>query len=109
MPPMSRRLFDAKFGAALIGTLPTGPGIYVFRGDRGDVLYVGKAKNLRRRLQHYRGAGRRRVHRKMRKLLGEAQSLEIRALGSEREALLEENALIRTLRPAYNVDGAFAF
>jgi excinuclease ABC subunit C len=107
--PMSRRLFDARFGAALVESLTTGPGIYVFRDDRGGVLYVGKAKNLRRRLLHYRNAGRRKVHRKMRKLVREAGSLEVRPLGSEREALLEENALIRQLRPRYNVDGAFTF
>ena len=106
---MSRRLFDAKFGAALIEELPTGPGVYVFRDDQRGVLYAGKAKNLRRRLQRYRNASRRRAHRKMHRLLREALSLEVRALGSEREALLEENALIRQLRPPYNVDGAFAF
>jgi excinuclease ABC subunit C len=106
---MSRRLFDTKCGAALLGELPTGPGIYVFRDDQRAVLYVGKAKNLRRRLQGYRNASRRRTHRKVHRLLREAQTLEVRALGSEREALLEENTLIRTLRPAHNVDGAFAF
>lgn len=111
MRPMklSRRLFDTKFGAALVESLPTGPGVYVFRDDCNEVLYVGKAKNLRRRLQRYRNAGRRKVHRKMRRLVREAGSLEVRALGSEREALLEENALIRELRPPYNVDGAFTF
>lgn len=109
MRPMSRLLFDTKFGAALVESLPTGPGVYVFRDERRCVLYVGKAKNLRRRLQHYRNADRRKVHRKMRRLVREAGSLEVRPLGSEREALLEENALIRELRPPYNVDGAFAF
>jgi excinuclease ABC subunit C len=109
MRPMSRRLFDAKFGAALVQTLPAGPGVYIFRDDRRGVLYVGKAKNLRRRLQHYRNAGLQRTHRKMRRLVREAASLEVRALATERDALLEENALIRSLRPPYNVDGAFAF
>jgi len=106
---MSRRLFDTKFGAALVESLPTGPGVYAFRDDRDGVLYVGKARNLRRRLLHYRNAGRRKVHRKMRKLVREAGSLEVRPLGSEHEALLVENALIRELRPRYNVDGAFTF
>lgn len=111
MRPMmsSRRLFDTKFGAALVESLPTGPGVYVFRDDCNEVLYVGKAKNLRRRLQRYRNAGRRKIHRKMRALVRQAASLEVRPLGSEREALLEENAAIRELRPPYNVDGAFVF
>lgn len=106
---MGQRQFDSKFGAALVESLPTGPGVYVFRDAERGVLYVGKAKNLRRRLLRYRNAGRRRAHRKMRTLVREASSLEVRARSTEREALLEENALIRELRPRYNVDGAFAF
>jgi predicted GIY-YIG superfamily endonuclease len=109
MPPVSQRLFDAKFGAAFVEDLPAVPGVYVFRDDLGGALYVGKAKNLRRRLRTYRLAGRRRSHRKMRLLVREAASLEVRPLGSEREALLTENALIRELRPRRNVDGAFTF
>ena len=105
---MGRGAFDKKFGSAL-ESLPTGPGVYLFRDSERGVLYVGKAKNIRRRLQNYRNASRRRVHRKMRTLVREASSLEVRAQESESQALLEENALIRVLRPPYNVDGAFAF
>ena len=109
MATMGRRAFDKKFGSTLVESLPTGPGIYLFRDTERGVLYVGKAKNIRRRLQSYRNASRRRVHRKMRTLVREASSLEVRAQASESEALLQENALIRELRPPYNVDGAFAF
>ena len=106
---MGKRAFDRKFGTELVDGLPTGPGIYLFRDAHSAVLYVGKAKNLRRRLQNYRNASRKRVHRKMRTLVREASRIEIRPQPSEREALLQENALIRELRPPYNVDGAFAF
>jgi len=106
---MARCAFDGKFGSALVERLPAGPGVYVFRDADRAALYVGKARNLRRRLQSYRNASRRRAHRKMRTLVREASSLEVRALATEREALLQENALIRALRPPYNVDGAFAF
>lgn len=106
---MGLRAFDKKFGVALVESLPTGPGIYLFRNAEQGVLYVGKAKNLRRRLQSYRNASRRKVHRKMRTLVREASSIEVRAQESESAALLEENALILALRPPYNVDGAFAF
>ena len=109
MRTMGQRAFDEKFGSALVESLPTGPGIYLFRDAEQGVLYVGKAKNIRRRLQNYRNASRRNVHRKMRTLVREASSLEVRAQESEHEALLEENALIRELKPPYNVDGAFAF
>jgi excinuclease ABC subunit C len=89
--------------------LPASPGVYLFKDGADLVLYVGKASNLRRRLQGYRNASRRKVHRKMRALVREAATLEVRPTDSERQALLLENELIRSLRPKYNVDGAFFF
>lgn len=101
--------FDRKFGAGLCGELPMSPGVYLFKDEDGVALYVGKAKNLRRRVQCYRNAGRGKAHRKMRILVREAAAIEIRPTESERHALLLENELIRSLRPRYNVDGAFFF
>lgn len=101
--------FDRKFGTELVRELPESPGVYLFKDDLGQVLYAGKAKNLRRRLSAYRSASRKKAHRKMRTLVREAHSVEVRIQPSEREALLLENELIRTLRPRYNVDGAFDF
>lgn len=101
--------FDRKFGADLIRELPDKPGVYLFKDAGGAVLYAGKAKNIRRRLQSYRNASRRKAHRKMRTLVQEASSLEVRLQPSEREALLVENELIRRLRPPYNVEGAYSF
>ncbi len=103
------RRFDRKFGADFLREVPEGPGVYLFKDDRGRVLYAGKARNLRRRLAGYRNAGRRKAQRKMRILVREADSLEVRPQPSEDQALLLENQLIRTLRPRYNVDGAFDF
>ena len=71
------------------------------------VLYAGKARNVQRRLRTYRNASRRKVDRKMRTLVREASEIEIRLQASERDALLVENELIRTLRPRHNVDGAY--
>jgi excinuclease ABC subunit C len=103
------RGFDGKFGADRLRELPQAPGVYLFLDGSGRVLYVGKAKDLRRRLTSYRNATRRKAHRKMRTLVRVAASLEIRPQDSETQALLLENELIRTLRPPYNVDGAFSF
>jgi excinuclease ABC subunit C len=103
------RLFDQKFGVERLRELPREPGVYLFRDAEGRVLYVGKAKDLRRRLAGYRNASRRKAHRKMRALVREAASLEVRPSACEKQALLLENELIRTLRPPFNVDGAFAF
>lgn len=106
---MSKAAFDDKFGAELVSAAPTGPGVYRFSNDAGLVIYVGKAKNLRRRLANYRNATRKRVHRKRRVLVREAAALTYESCESEQAALLLEGKLIRELRPVYNVDGAFAF
>jgi excinuclease ABC subunit C len=101
--------FDRKFGVDLLRELPEGPAVYLFKDEAGVVLYAGKAKNVRRRLASYRNASRRKAHRKMRTLVREADCLEVRLQPSEGEALRVENELIRSLRPRYNVDGAFDF
>jgi len=101
--------FDRKFGVDFLSGLPQTPAVYLFSDGAGEVLYVGKAKNIRRRLSNYRNAGRRKAHRKMRTIVREAHAVEVRPQASEREALLVENQLIRELRPRYNVDGAFDF
>lgn len=106
---MAPRLFDRKFGTDFVAALPSVPGVYVFRDAEGVALYVGKAVDLRRRLLTYRSAGRRKVHRKMRALVRQAEVLEVQPLTSERAALLRENELIRRLRPPFNVDGAYSF
>jgi len=106
---MGMRRFDRKFGSDLLRDLPEAPAVYLFKDEAGAVLYVGKAKNVRRRLAQYRTASRRKAHRKMRELVRVAHSLEVRVAGSEADALLRENELIRELRPEYNVDGAYDF
>jgi predicted GIY-YIG superfamily endonuclease len=106
---MGVTLFDRKFGSGRLRELPREPGVYLFLDAEGQALYVGKARDLRRRLAGYRNASRRKAHRKMRRLVRLAVSLEIRPQESETQALLLENELIRTLRPPHNVDGAYAF
>ena len=103
------KTFDRKFGRDFLAELPASAAVYLFRDERGEVLYVGKAKNVRRRLAQYRNASRRKAHRKMRTLVREADRVEVRPQAGEAEALLAENQLIRELRPRYNVDGAFDF
>ncbi len=106
---MGLRRFDRKFGIDFLRELPETPAVYLFRDEEGEVLYAGKAKNIRRRLSSYRNASRRKAHRKMRELVRVAHSLEVRLQASEGEALLVENQLIRELHPPYNVEGAFDF
>ena len=101
--------FDRKFGKDLIASLPTTPAVYLFMDTDGIVLYVGKSKNIRRRLGSYRNASRRKMHRKMRLLVQAAATLEVRPLPSERDALLLENTLIRRWRPRFNDEGTWTF
>ena len=82
---------------------PTAPGVYLMRDAAGTILYVGKAKNLRRRLRSYlkaEGDGRPQV----RFLLERATSVETLVTDTEKEALLLENTLIKEHRPRYNLD-----
>jgi len=101
--------FDQKFGASFIKSTPLCPGVYQMRNSSNEVIYVGKAKNLRRRLSQYRNAKRCKKHEKMRRILQEAESVSFEACSTDLEALLLENQLIQSLRPRFNVAGAFCF
>ncbi len=84
--------------------LPTNPGVYLMKGARGEVLYVGKAVDLRARVKQYwanqeRGDGRFHVA----FLVPRIREVEVQVTASEREALILENTLIKRFQPRYNV------
>ncbi len=86
---------------ALIKNLPTQPGIYRMLNGKGEVLYGGKARNLRKRVQSYfRGSG---LAARVMLLMQQAQDVEITVTHTETEALLLENNLIKTLHPRFNI------
>ena len=103
------RAFDRKFGADFLAGVPREPGIYRMYDAAGGLLYVGKARNLRRRLAQYRTARRTKKDRKRRALVRAAHRIEWQACTSELEASLTEIALIQALGPRSNVAGAFPF
>jgi excinuclease ABC subunit C len=91
---------EARIEAQLKG-LPAKPGIYLFRGPRDDVLYVGKAKSLRPRVRSYfRGGDARRG---LDKLIDRIERIEVIATQTETEAFHLEQNLIRRYRPPFNV------
>jgi DNA polymerase III epsilon subunit family exonuclease len=93
----TRRLLDKRhlaFGA------PTRPGVYLFLGRNDQVLYVGRARDLRARLRSYFRSDRQRPA--VEAAVAAAERIEWRVLGSELEAALEELRLIRELRPPGN-------
>jgi excinuclease ABC subunit C len=103
------RIFDRKFGADFLAGVPREPGIYRMYDAAGALLYVGKARNLRRRLGQYRTARRTKKDRKRRALVRSADRIEWQVCASELEASLTEIGLIQALRPRKNVAGAFPF
>src|SRR5512142_3473103 len=85
-----------------IRTLPTRPGVYLYKNAEGQVIYVGKAKNLRSRVRSYfvEGAAE---DAKTGSLLREAVDLEYIVVDSEMEALALENNLIKQKKPRFNI------
>jgi excinuclease ABC subunit C len=91
---------EGRIEAQLKG-LPAKPGVYLFRGARDDVLYVGKAKSLRPRVRSYfRGGDARRG---LDKLIDRIERIEVIATHTETEAFHLEQNLIRRHRPPFNV------
>jgi excinuclease ABC subunit C len=81
--------------------LPDSPGVYLFRGDRSKILYVGKALSLRKRVASYFNANAGGAKEEaLRRLHREVETISTR---TELEALLLENTLIKKHRPRYNV------
>ena len=91
-----------EFDRAFIENLPESPGIYIMRDANGVAIYVGKASNLRARLQSY---FRPRIERdeKTERILEALSRVEIEESGSEFAALLAEQRSIRALQPAINI------
>jgi len=85
------------------GKYPTASGVYLMQDATGQILYVGKAINLRNRLRSYFSAqGDGRVH--IRFLVEKIAAIETIVTDTEKEALLLENTLIKKHRPRYNID-----
>ena len=85
--------------------IPQKPGIYVFRNNFGKVIYVGKAKNLRRRVSSYLQPSRlKTADHKLRSLIKSINEYETFVVASESESLLLESQLIKKYAPRYNID-----
>src|SRR5438105_5328668 len=96
---------------AALRNVPGSPGVYRMLDRKGDAVYVGKARNLKSRIQNYtHPAG---LSNRLRRMVSETASLEIVVAATEAEALLLECNLIKRLMPRYNVllrdDKSFPF
>ena len=79
---------------------PSSSGVYLWRNEKGTVIYVGKAKNLKNRLSSYFSGER---HIKVQLLVSNASSIEYITTSNEYEAFLLENNLIKKYSPRYNI------
>jgi len=108
-------LLAPETGAPVIAryakTAPAGPGVYRMIDGAGEVLYVGKARHLKKRVKSYaRGAGH---NNRIARMIADTASMEFVTTSTEIEALLLEAQLIKRYRPPYNVllrdDKSFPF
>jgi excinuclease ABC subunit C len=86
---------------AALPTLPTAPGVYRMLNEKGEALYVGKARSLRKRVTSYTQMSR--LPERLRRMVFETRSLEVVTTGSEAEALLLEANFIKRFRPRFNI------
>lgn len=85
-----------------VAALPEEPGVYRFYDQAGEIIYVGKAKSLRKRVSSY-FMNKSQLERKTRRLVSLIHDLQYTVVNSEFDALLLENNLIKEFQPRYNI------
>ncbi|GAV24736.1 excinuclease ABC subunit C [Carboxydothermus islandicus] len=85
-----------------VKNLPESPGVYLYKDETGEVIYVGKAKNLKNRVRSY-FQPREKLLPKTRVMMEKARDIEVIITSSEVEALILEQNLIKRYRPRYNI------
>jgi hypothetical protein len=92
-----------RFGKSFFSEVPRTPGVYVFSGESDRPLYVGHSRNLRLRLSYYKNAQPEREPRRIVRLVHQVQKIDVETCENVAAAQLRELALIRQLRPRFNI------
>jgi predicted GIY-YIG superfamily endonuclease len=101
------RPLDRRLGRKFFLRAPRRPGVYLMKDADDRVLYVGKAKDLKQRLNNYRVANPDRMPRRHLKMVRDVARIEFQFCPSERAALRRESRLLRSLKPRFNRAGVW--
>jgi excinuclease ABC subunit C len=96
-------MLQADFENTIRPNLPDGPGVYKFLDEEGKILYVGKAKSLKKRVSSY-FIGKKNLPYKTTVMVRNARDIDCVLVETESDALLLENILIKKHQPRYNVN-----
>jgi excinuclease UvrABC nuclease subunit len=101
------RPLDQRLGREFFRRASRRPGVYLMKDARNNVLYVGKAKDLKQRLNNYRVANPDRMPRRHLRLVTEVNRIELQFCATESAALAREATLLRSLKPKFNRAGVW--
>jgi len=101
MPEAATNIFGPELIADYVKRLPNKPGVYRMIDEAENILYVGKAKNLKKRVTAYTSYARHPI--RIQRMIRATCSMEFVVTGSETEALLLEASFIKELKPRYNI------
>ena len=87
--------------ASILKTIPNDPGVYQYFDEKGEIIYVGKAKNLKRRVSSY--FNKQQQSGKVKVLVSRIADIRFTVVNNEMEALLLENNFIKQYKPRYNI------
>jgi predicted GIY-YIG superfamily endonuclease len=98
---------DKRLGKKFFRNAPRRPGVYLMKDAQDNLLYVGKAKDLKQRLGNYRLANPDRMPRRHLRMVNEVAKIEFQFCRTEAAALKHEKKLIRSLKPRFNRAGVW--
>ena len=101
------RPLDERLGKTFFRRAPRRPGVYLMKDANNNVLYVGKARDLKQRLNNYRVANPDRMPRRHLRMVREVARIEFQFCQDESAALQRESRLLRSLKPRFNRAGVW--